>query len=376
MSVRYLKRGRNAAEVAEADAKVRATVEGILLDIETRGDSAVKELSAKFDQWEPSEFRLSQAAIEKAIKQLSPREIEDIRFAQTQIRRFAEIQRASMQDVEVETMPGVVLGHTHIPMNAVGCYVPGGKYPMIASAHMSVLTAKVAGVKRIVATAPPYQGAPHPAIVTAMHFAGADEILVLGGIQAVGAMALGTQSIAAVDMLVGPGNMFVAEAKRQLYGRVGIDLFAGPTETLIIADDSADAEMCAVDLLGQAEHGPTSPSILLTTSEALARATIAEVERQLTILPTAEIARVSWAEHGEVIAVDTLDELIETADQLAFEHVQVLTRDPDIFLKRMTNYGALFLGPRTNVSFGDKVIGTNHTLPTKRSARFTGGLWL
>jgi sulfopropanediol 3-dehydrogenase len=376
MSVRYLKRGRNAAQVAEADAKVRATVEGILLDIEKRGDPAVKELSAKFDQWEPSEFRLSQAAIEKAVKQLSPREIEDIRFAQTQIRRFAEIQRASMQDVEVETMPGVVLGHTHIPMNAVGCYVPGGKYPMIASAHMSVLTAKVAGVKRIVATAPPYQGAPHPAIVTAMHFAGADEILVLGGIQAVGAMALGTQSIAAVDMLVGPGNMFVAEAKRQLYGRVGIDLFAGPTETLIIADDSADAEMCAVDLLGQAEHGPTSPSILLTTSEALARATMAEVERQLTILPTAEIARMSWAEHGEVIVVDTLDELIETADQLAFEHVQVLTRDPDIFLKRMTNYGALFLGPRTNVSFGDKVIGTNHTLPTKRSARFTGGLWV
>jgi sulfopropanediol 3-dehydrogenase len=376
MSVRYLKRGRNAAEVAEADAKVRATVEGVLSDIEKRGDPAVKELSAKFDQWEPSEFRLSQAAIEKAVKQLSPRELEDIRFAQTQIRRFAEIQRASMQDVEVETMPGVVLGHTHIPMNAVGCYVPGGKYPMIASAHMSVLTAKVAGVKRIVATAPPYQGAPHPAIVTAMHFAGADEILVLGGIQAVGAMALGTQSIAPVDMLVGPGNMFVAEAKRQLYGRVGIDLFAGPTETLIIADDSADAEMCAVDLLGQAEHGPTSPSILLTTSEALARATIAEVERQLTILPTAEIARVSWAEHGEVIVVDTLDELIETADQLAFEHVQVLTRDPDIFLKRMTNYGALFLGPRTNVSFGDKVIGTNHTLPTKRSARFTGGLWV
>jgi sulfopropanediol 3-dehydrogenase len=376
MSVRYLKRGRNAAEVAEADAKVRATVEGILSDIEKRGDPAVKELSAKFDQWEPSEFRLSQAAIEKAVKQLSPREIEDIRFAQTQIRRFAEIQRASMQDVEVETLPGVVLGHTHIPMNAVGCYVPGGKYPMIASAHMSVLTAKVAGVKRIVATAPPYQGAPHPAIVTAMHFAGADEILVLGGIQAVGAMALGTQSIAPVDMLVGPGNMFVAEAKRQLYGRVGIDLFAGPTETLIIADDSADAEMCAVDLLGQAEHGPTSPSILLTTSEALARATMAEVERQLTILPTAEIARVSWAEHGEVIVVDTLDELIETADQLAFEHVQVLTRDPDIFLKRMTNYGALFLGPRTNVSFGDKVIGTNHTLPTKRSARFTGGLWV
>jgi sulfopropanediol 3-dehydrogenase len=281
-----------------------------------------------------------------------------------------------MQDVEVETIPGVFLGHKHIPVNAVGCYIPGGKYPMIASAHMSVLTAKVAGVKRIVATAPPFQGSPHPAIVTAMHLAGADEILVLGGIQAVGAMAIGTESIQPVDMLVGPGNMFVAEAKRQLFGRVGIDLFAGPTETLIIADDTADAEMCAVDLLGQAEHGPTSPSILLTTDEALARATLKEVDRQLSILPTADIARSSWGEYGAVIVCDTVDEVIEKADELAFEHVQVLTRDPDLFLKRMTNYGALFLGPRTNVSFGDKVIGTNHTLPTKRSARFTGGLWV
>ncbi|MEI6114111.1 MAG: histidinol dehydrogenase [Burkholderiales bacterium] len=376
MTVRYIKRGKDAAATAEADALVRSTVESILQDIERRGDDAIRELSRKFDQWDPEDFRLSQADIEKAIAQLSAREIEDIRFAQRQIRGFAEIQRASMLDVEVETLPGVVLGHKHIPVNAVGCYVPGGKYPMIASAHMSVLTAKVAGVKRIVATAPPYQGAPHPAIVTAMHFAGADEILVLGGIQAVGAMALGTPSLAGVDMLVGPGNMFVAEAKRQLYGRVGIDLFAGPTETLVIADDSVDAELCAVDLLGQAEHGPTSPAVLLTDSETLARATLAEVERQLGILPTAEIARASWAEFGAIIVCDTQDEMLATANDLAFEHVQVMTRDPDFYLAHMTNYGALFLGPRTNVSFGDKVIGTNHTLPTKRNARFTGGLWV
>ena len=376
MTVRYIKRGKDAAATAEADAVVRSTVESILQDIERRGDDAIRELSRKFDQWDPEDFRLSQADIEKAVKQLSPREIEDIRFAQRQIRGFAEIQRASMLDVEVETMPGVVLGHKHIPVDAVGCYVPGGKYPMIASAHMSVLTAKVAGVKRIVSTAPPYHGAPHPAIVTAMHFAGADEILVLGGIQAVGAMALGTPSLAGVDMLVGPGNMFVAEAKRQLYGRVGIDLFAGPTETLVIADDSVDAELCAVDLLGQAEHGPTSPAVLLTDSETLARATLAEVERQLGILPTAEIARASWAEYGAIIVCDTQDEMLATANDLAFEHVQVMTRDPDFYLAHMTNYGALFLGPRTNVSFGDKVIGTNHTLPTKRNARFTGGLWV
>jgi len=376
MAIRYLKRGKDAAAVSEADAKVRATVEAIVADIEKRGDEAVREYSRKFDNWDPSEFRLSQAQIEQAIGRLSPREIEDIRFAQKQIRNFAQIQRESVKDVEVETMPGVVLGHRHIPVNAVGCYVPGGKYPMIASAHMSVLTAKVAGVKRIVSTAPPFQGEPHPAIVAAMHFAGADEILALGGVQAVAAMAIGTKSIAPVDMLVGPGNMFVAEAKRQLFGRVGIDLFAGPTETLVIADDSVDAEMCAVDLLGQAEHGPTSPAILLTDSEVLARETIAEVDRQLGVLPTADIARVSWAEYGEVIVCDTRDELLAKADELAFEHVQVLTRDPDFFLRNMTNYGALFLGPRTNVSFGDKVIGTNHTLPTKRNARYTGGLWV
>jgi len=376
MAIRYLKRGKDAAAVSEADAKVRATVEAIVADIEKRGDEAVREYSRKFDNWDPSEFRLSQAQIEQAIGRLSPREIEDIRFAQKQIRNFAQIQRESMKDVEVETMPGVVLGHRHIPVNAVGCYVPGGKYPMIASAHMSVLTAKVAGVKRIVSTAPPFQGEPHPAIVAAMHFAGADEILALGGVQAVAAMAIGTKSIAPVDMLVGPGNMFVAEAKRQLFGRVGIDLFAGPTETLVIADDSVDAEMCAADLLGQAEHGPTSPAILLTDSEALARETIAEVDRQLGVLPTADIARVSWAEYGEVIVCDTREELLAKADELAFEHVQVLTRDPDFFLRNMTNYGALFLGPRTNVSFGDKVIGTNHTLPTKRNARYTGGLWV
>jgi sulfopropanediol 3-dehydrogenase len=374
--IRYLKRGKDAASIAAADAQVRSTVEGILKNIEQRGDEAVREYSKKFDQWDPASFTLSPADIEAAVKQLSAREVEDIRFAQTQIRNFAQIQRNSMVDVEVETLPGVVLGHKHIPMNAVGCYIPGGKYPLIASAHMSVLTAKVAGVKRVVSTAPPYHGKPHPAIVAAMHFAGADEILVLGGVQAVAAMAIGTASIQPVDMLVGPGNMFVAEAKRQLYGRVGIDLFAGPTETLVIADESVDGEMCAVDLLGQAEHGPTSPAILLTNSEKLARDTMAEVERQLTILPTAEIARQSWADFGEVIVCDTLDEMIATADEIASEHVQVMTSDPNLFLRRMTNYGALFLGPRTNVSFGDKVIGTNHTLPTNKNARYTGGLWV
>ena len=376
MTIRYVKRGKDAAARAVDDAKVRAAVETILANIEARGDSAVRELSAKFDQWEPDDFRLSEDDIRAAVKQLSPREVEDIRFAQAQIRRFAQIQRESMRDVEVETLPGVVLGHRHIAVNAVGCYVPGGKYPMIASAHMSVVTAKVAGVGRIVATAPPYQGRAHPAIVAAMHFGGADEILVLGGVQAVAAMAFGTESIKPVDMLVGPGNMFVAEAKRQLYGRIGIDLLAGPTETLVVADDSADAEMCAVDLLGQAEHGPTSPAVLLTTDEKLARETLVEIDRQLGILPTADIARVSWAQYGEVIVCDTQDEMVAKADELAFEHVQVLTRDPDVFLRRLTNYGALFLGPRTNVSFGDKVIGTNHTLPTRRNARFTGGLWV
>ena len=376
MTVRYIKRGKDAAATAEADAAVRASVEAILQDIERRGDDAIRELSRKFDQWDPLDFRLSQADIEKAVAQLSPREIEDIRFAQRQIRGFAEIQRASMLDVEVETMPGVVLGHKHIPVDAVGCYVPGGKYPMIASAHMSVLTAKVAGVKRIVSTAPPYQGAPHPAIVTAMHFAGADEILVLGGIQAVGAMAIGTASIAPVDMLVGPGNAFVAEAKRQLYGRVGIDLFAGPTETLVIADDAVDGEMCATDLLGQAEHGANSPAILLTNSEKLARDTVAEIERLLKILPTGAVAAQAWEDYGEVILCESEEEMVKEADRIASEHVQVMTRDPDYFLNNMTNYGALFLGPRTNVAYGDKVIGTNHTLPTNKAARYTGGLWV
>ena len=374
--IRYLKRGASAAALAEADAKVRSTVEGILRDIEARGDAAVRHYSQQFDQWDPADFTLSLADIEAAVRKLSPREVEDIHFAQTQVRRFAQIQRDSMKDVEVETLPGVVLGHKHIPVNAVGCYVPGGKYPLIASAHMSVLTAKVAGVPRIVSTAPPYQGAPHPAIVAAMHFAGADQILVLGGVQAVAAMAIGTQSIRAVDMLVGPGNMFVAEAKRQLYGRVGIDLFAGPTETLVIADDSVYGELCAVDLLGQAEHGPTSPAVLLTTSEKLAHETMAQVEAQLLKLPTAGIARQSWAAHGEVIVCDSDDEMLAEAERIASEHVQVMTRDPDWFLQRMTNYGALFLGPRTNVSFGDKVIGTNHTLPTNKNARYTGGLWV
>ena len=374
--VRYLKKGKGAAEVAEGDAKVRATVESILADIELRGDDAVRELSEKFDSWSPPSFRLSAEEIQTAIDQVPAQDLADIQFAQAQVRNFAQKQKACLNDLEIETLPGVVLGHRNIPVNSIGCYVPGGKYPMVASAHMSIVTAKVAGVKHITATAPPHEGGPHPAIVAAMHYGGADEILVLGGIQAVAAMALGTQSISAVDMLVGPGNMFVAEAKRQLYGRVGIDLFAGPTETLVIADDSVDAELCAIDLLGQAEHGPTSPAVLLTDSETLAKDTMDEVARQLEILPTAEIAAESWASYGQVIVCDTVDEMITEANNLAFEHVQVMTRDPDYFLEHLTNYGALFLGPRTNVSYGDKVIGTNHTLPTKGAARYTGGLWI
>jgi sulfopropanediol 3-dehydrogenase len=373
---KYLKQGRAAEDVADDDAKVRQTVEGILADVSKRGDAAIRELSQKFDGWAPRSFRLTEQEIEAAMGKVAKRDLEDIKFAQAQVRNFAQHQRDSLKDVEVETLPGVVLGHRHIPVNSVGCYVPGGKYPMVASAHMSVVTAKVAGVKRIIATAPPHQGGPHPAIVAAMHLGGADEIYVLGGVQAVAAMALGTQSIDAVDMLVGPGNMFVAEAKRQLYGRVGIDLFAGPTETLVIADDSADGELCATDLLGQAEHGPTSPAVLLTNSEALAKDTLAEVDRLLNILPTAEIARTAWETYGAVIVCDSLEEMVREADRLAYEHVTILTGDPDYFLNNMTNYGALFLGPRTNVSYGDKVIGTNHTLPTKRAARYTGGLWV
>jgi len=373
---KWLKEGKSENEIVEYDAEVRKTVETILSDVSKRGDVAVKELSKKFDNYEPDSFILSEQDIENAISNVSKRDLEDIKFAQTQVRNFAKKQLECIKDLEVETLPGVILGHKNIPMNAVGCYVPGGKYPMVASAHMSVLTAKVAGVKNITASAPPQGSAPHPAIVAAMHMGGADKILCLGGIQAVAAMAIGTETIKGVDMLVGPGNMFVAEAKRQLFGRVGIDLFAGPTETLIIADDTSDPEICAIDLLGQAEHGPTSPAILLTNSQKLATDTIDEIERQLDILPTADIARVSWKEYGQVIVCDSIDEMVSVADDLAFEHVQVMTKDPDYFHKNMSNYGALFLGARTNVAFGDKVIGTNHTLPTKKAARYTGGLWV
>ena len=373
---RHVKRGIDAGAIKAADAKVRETVEAILGDIDTRGDVAVRALSQKLDHWSPASFRLTEQEIERAIAQLARRDLDDIRFAQAQVRNFAEKQKATLLDLEVETLPGVILGHRHIPVNSIGCYVPGGRYPMVASAHMSIVTAKVAGVRRIIACAPPFKGGPHPAIVAAMHLGGADEIYVLGGVQAVAAMALGTETIAPVAMIVGPGNAYVAEAKRQLFGRVGIDLLAGPTETLVIADETVDGEICATDLLGQAEHGPTSPAILLTTSEKLARETIGEVERLLTILPTADTASQAWADYGEVIVCDDDDEMVREADRIASEHVQVMTRDPDYFLTRMTNYGSLFLGPRTNVAYGDKVIGTNHTLPTRKAARYTGGLWV
>jgi sulfopropanediol 3-dehydrogenase len=373
---RFLKRGMDAGAIEEADAKVRATVEGILGDIKARGDDAVRDLSQRFDKWSPVSFRLSAAEIEKAIGQVARRDLEDIKFAQAQVRGFAQKQRDTMKDLEVETLPGVILGHRHIPVSSIGCYVPGGRYPMVASAHMSIVTAKVAGVPRIIACAPPFRGGPHPAIVAAMHFGGADEIYVLGGVQAIAMMALGTGSVGAVDMIVGPGNAYVAEAKRQLYGRVGIDLLAGPTETLIIADDSVDGEICATDLLGQAEHGPTSPAVLITNSEKLARDTMSEVERLLKILPTADAAGKAWQDYGEVIVCADEAEMIAEADRIASEHVQVMTRDPDVFLNGMKNYGSLFLGPRTNVAYGDKVIGTNHTLPTRKNARFTGGLWV
>ena len=373
---RVLKMGIDAALAKEADRKVRETVETILDDIGTRGDAAVREYSQRFDGWTRDDFRLTDREIQDCLSELGSRALDDIRFAQEQVRNFAQHQRAAITDIEVETLPGVVLGHRNIPVNAVGCYVPGGKYPLLASAHMSVITAKVAGVSRVATCAPPFKGRPAPAIVAAQHLAGADEIYALGGVQAIGAMALGTQTMAPVDMLVGPGNAFVAEAKRQLFGRVGIDLFAGPTETLVIADDSVDAEICATDLLGQAEHGPNSPAILLTNSETLARATMAEIERLLDVLPTAEIARKAWADYGQVIICEDEDEMVREADRIASEHVQVMTRDPDVFLQKMTNYGALFLGPRTNVAYGDKVIGTNHTLPTLGAARYTGGLWV
>jgi sulfopropanediol 3-dehydrogenase len=373
---RWLKRGMDTGAIKAADAKVRETVESILADIDARKDQAVKDLSKKFDEWAPTDFRLSAHEIERAIAQVPQRDLDDIKFAQAQVRNFAQKQKETMHDLEVETLPGVVLGHRHIPVNSIGCYVPGGRYPMVASAHMSIVTARVAGVERIIACAPPFKGGPHPAIVAAMHFGGADEIFVLGGVQAVAAMALGTESIKPVDMIVGPGNAYVAEAKRQLFGRVGIDLLAGPTETLIVADGSVDGEICATDLLGQAEHGPTSPAVMITNSEKLARDTMAEVERLLKILPTADAAGQAWKDYGEVIVCDDLDEMVREADRVASEHVQVMTRDPDYFLNNMKNYGSLFLGPRTNVAYGDKVIGTNHTLPTKKAARYTGGLWV
>src|SRR5271167_326867 len=374
--IRRIKAGLSAADRAASTIQVRNTVEQILADIAARGGAAVREYSQKFDQWAPARFRLTADEIADCMRSLPPSTIEDIKFAQTQIRNFALAQRSALRDIEVQTLPGVILGHKNIPVNSVGCYVPGGRYPMVASAHMSVVTAKAAGVKRIIACAPPFGGKPHPAIVTAMHLGGADEIYAFGGVQAIAAMALGTESIQAVDMIVGPGNAYVAEAKRQLFGRVGIDLLAGPTETLIIADDSCDAEMAAVDLIGQAEHGPGSPAVLLTNCARLASEVPRAVETLLSWLPTAEVARKAWENCGEIILTDTIEEMVQEGDRIASEHVQVLTRDPDFFLQHLTNFGALFLGARTNVSFGDKVIGTNHTLPTMKAARYTGGLWV
>ena len=374
--VRHLKGGQSAAAKAANSLQVRQTVEAILDDIATHGETAMRRYSEKFDNWSPPSFRLSQRQIDDCLGTLPGQVLDDIRFAQAQIRNFALVQRDALTDVEVETLPGVVLGHKNIPVNSVGCYVPGGRYPMVASAHMSVVTAKAAGVQRIIAAAPPFEGAPHPAIVAAMHLGGADEIYAIGGVQAVAAMALGTETIQPVDMLVGPGNSYVAEAKRQLFGRVGIDLLAGPTETLIIADDSCDPEMAAVDLIGQAEHGPSSPAVLLTNSSTLAEKTPVAIDKLLSWLPTAAIAREAWQNHGEIILCDSLEEMVGEANRIASEHVQVLTRDPEYFLSRLTNYGALFLGARTNVAYGDKVIGTNHTLPTMKAARYTGGLWV
>ncbi|MGB0572317.1 MAG: histidinol dehydrogenase [Alphaproteobacteria bacterium] len=376
MAIEFLKQGMDSEATDEADAKVRSIVEGILSDVKSRGDAAVCDLSEKFDKWTPDSFRLSDEQVQELVNSLPEQTIEDIKFAQTQVRNFAQNQRDALQDVEIETLPGVTLGHKNIPVNSVGCYVPGGRYPMVASAHMSIVTAKVAGVPRVIACTPPNEGSPHAATIAAMHFAGADEIYCLGGVQAVAAMGIGTETIAPCDMLVGPGNAYVAEAKRQLYGKVGIDLFAGPTEVLVIADDTADVEMVVVDLLGQAEHGPNSPAAVITTSRELAEAIPAEIERQLEILPTADVASVAWRDYGQIILCGDREEMRSEADRLAYEHVEILTEDPRWFLDNMTNFGALFIGPETNVSYGDKVIGTNHTLPTKGAARYTGGLWV
>lgn len=372
----YVKTGISDEKNAANSNEVRKIVENILADIENRGDAAVKEMSEKFDNWNPERFRLSKEEIDACVAQLSRQEIDDIKFAQEQVRRFAEVQKAALQDVEVETLPGVILGHKNIPVDSVACYVPGGKYPLVASAHMGVVTAKVAGVPRVLACSPPFEGKPNAAVVAAMHLGGADEIYCVGGVQAIGAMAIGTESIAPVDMLVGPGNAFVAEAKRQLFGRVGIDLFAGPTETVVVADETCDAEMAVTDLLGQAEHGYNSPSVLVTTSAELAESLPAEIDRQLKVLPTAEIASKSWEDYGQIILCEDDDEMVKVTNDLAFEHVEIITKDPDYFLDNLRNYGALFLGPETNVSYGDKVIGTNHTLPTGKAARYTGGLWV
>ena len=376
MTIKYLKRGKNDSDKALEDASVSEIVKKTLNMIKEDGDKAVRELSERFDNYSPKSFKLSLSEINNLIDKVPARDLEDIKFAQEQIKNFAQAQRDSMQDIEIETMPGVILGHKNIPVQSVGCYVPGGKFPMVASAHMSIVTANVAKVPRIIASTPPFQGKPNPAVIAAMHLGGAHDIYILGGIQAVGAMALGTNTISPVDMLVGPGNAFVAEAKRQLFGEVGIDLFAGPTETMIIADKTVDAELCATDLLGQAEHGYNSPAILITNNEKLAKDTIEEIERILTILPTAETASISWKDYGEVILCDTYEEMLEVANNISSEHVQVMTSKDDWFLDNMHSYGALFLGPRTNVSNGDKVIGTNHTLPTKRAGRYTGGLWV
>ena len=376
MTIKYLKKGKTDADKAIDDAQVGEVVKNTLKVIEQKGDKAVREFSEKFDNYSPKSYRLSPAEIDSLVKKVSPQDLEDIKFAQEQIRNFAQAQRDSMQDIEVETMPGVILGHKNIPVQSVGCYVPAGKFPMVASAHMSIVTASVAKVPRIIACTPPFKGEPNPAVIAAMHLGGAHEIYVIGGIQAVGAMAFGTETIDAVDMLVGPGNAYVAEAKRQLFGHIGIDLLAGPTETMVIADDTVDAELCATDLLGQAEHGYDSPAFLVTNNQKLAEDTLSEIDRLLAILPTADTASVSWEEYGEVIVCDTYEEMLDIANEIASEHVQVMTDRDDWFLDNMHSYGALFLGPRTNVSNGDKVIGTNHTLPTKKAGKYTGGLWV